>query len=158
MRAVQFLSVHSRGLVVWLIPVALTLSANEPARATPGDANDMVLAASWQSDSLRDNRIGYEFELAPVAQSTTQYRGTFRFTYRDGRRAPVTPVNVTVDGRAVTFMATRGSFDKSPGPLRGVLNASRTKLTLTNCQARLSLVMSFDLDSDCVFRPKLRQQ
>jgi hypothetical protein len=142
--------------VTWAVTITFTLLASPPAGATPGDTNDVVLASSWQSDSLRDNRIGYEFELTPVAHSMNQYRGTFRFTYRDGRHAAVTPIKVTADGLSITFVATRGSFDKSAGPMRGVLNANRTKLTLTNCQARLSLVMSFDLDSDCVFRPKKR--
>ena len=146
-------SVRPSRLLPTVLPVAVLLLSTPHAVATPGEPAQQVLAATWQSDSLRDNRIGYHFDLAPVAGSATKYRGTFRFTYRDGRQAPATPIEMTIDGKRVTFVATRGSFDRSSGPLRGVLNTNRTKLTLTNCQARLSLVMSFDLDSDCVFRP-----
>lgn len=138
-RDVQLFSITKMRILALLIPVLAAMLVNPLAAATPGESDQVVLAARWQSDSLRDNRIGYHFDLAPIAASPTMYRGAFRFTHRDGRR--------------VTFVATGGSFDKSSGPLRGVLNASRTTLTLTNCQARLSLVMSFDLDSDCVFRP-----
>lgn len=149
----QLFSITKMRILALLIPVLAAMLVNPLAAATPGESDQVVLAARWQSDSLRDNRIGYHFDLAPIAASPTMYRGAFRFTHRDGRRARPTPIEMAVDGRRVTFVATGGSFDKSSGPLRGVLNASRTTLTLTNCQARLSLVMSFDLDSDCVFRP-----
>lgn len=107
----------------------------------------------WHSNSLRDNDIGYHFTLKPVAGSPDRYTGTFRFTHRDGRRVAPVPITLTRDGRQVVLRATKGSFDRSAGPLRGRLSADGTKLTLTNCQARLRLVMSFALDSDCVFRP-----
>lgn len=108
---------------------------------------------TWHSNSLRDNDIGYHFSLRPVAGSPDRYAGTFRFTHRDGRRMSPVPITLTRDGRHVVLRATKGAFDRSAGPLRGRLSADGTKLTLTNCQARLRLVMSFALDSDCVFRP-----
>jgi hypothetical protein len=143
-----------RSFLIVVMPLVALLAMAPHSTAAPWEPDQQVLAALWQSDSLRDNRIGYHFDLAPVAGSATTYQGTLRFTYRDGRQAPATPIEMTVKGTRVTLVATRGTFDKSAGPLHGVLNGSRTKLTLTNCQARLRLVMSFDLDSDCVFRPK----
>lgn len=111
------------------------------------------MPSTWHSNSLRDNDIGYHFTLKPVAGSPDRYTGTFRFTHRDGRRVAPVPITLTRDGRQVVLRATKGSFDRSAGPLRGRLSADGNKLTLTNCQARLRLVMSFALDSDCVFRP-----
>lgn len=111
------------------------------------------MPSTWHSDSLRDNDIGYHFTLRPVAGSPDRYTGTFRFTHRDGRRVAPVPITLTREGRRVILRATKGSFDRSAGPLRGRLSADGTRLRLTNCQARLRLVMSFALDSDCVFRP-----
>lgn len=131
-----------------VVTVLLVAAATAPiAHAQP------EMPSTWHSDSLRDNDIGYHFTLKPVAGSTDRYAGTFRFTHRDGRRMAAVPITLTRDGRQVVLRATKGSFDRSAGPLRGTLNADGTRLRLTNCQARLRLVMSFALDSDCVFRP-----
>lgn len=112
-----------------------------------------AMPSAWHSNSLRDNDIGYHFTITPVPGSADRYTGSFKFTHRDGRRVADVPITMVRRGDQVTFRATRGSFDRSAGPLRGVMNARSDELTLTNCQARLRLVMSFALDSDCVFRP-----
>ena len=111
------------------------------------------LAGRWDSDSLRDNRIGYYLEVTAVPGSTDAYVGTLKFAFRDGRRGSTTPIRMTTDGEQVRITARTGSFDRSAGVLRGRLDASGRTLTLTNCQARLRLVMANALDSDCVFRP-----
>ena len=111
------------------------------------------MPSMWHSNSLRDNDIGYHFTITPVPGSADRYTGTFRFTHRDGRRVADVPITIVRRGNQVTFRATQGSFDRSAGPLRGVMSTRGDELTLTNCQARLRLVMSFALDSDCVFRP-----
>jgi len=61
-------------------------------------------------------------------------------------------VLATIAGNRVRIVTRQGSFDRSDGILRGVLDQSGQVLTLTNCQARLRLVMTNDLDSDCTFR------
>jgi hypothetical protein len=130
--------------VLW--PLLLLVTA-APANADP------AIARTWHSDSLRDNAVGYWFEVRPVAGSDDAYVGTLRFTHRDGRRGSTTPISLTVDGTRMMMRARQGSFDRSSGPLRGVMNAAGTEVRLTNCQARLRLVMANDLASDCTFRP-----
>lgn len=110
------------------------------------------LTGRWNSDSLRDNRIGYYFDLTPVPNSEAGFVGSLRFSYQDGRQGDRVPVRITTSGNKVTIKARNGSFDKSAGVLRGVLSNQGSTLTLTNCQARLRLVMANALDSDCVFR------
>lgn len=128
----------------WLF---LLVSLGSPARA------DTDMNGRWNSDSLRDNGVGYYLLVTPVPTSTSSYVGSLRFRYQDGRQGPRTPVRISTRGSTVTITASRSPFDKSAGVLRGVLGPGRDTLTLTNCQARLTLVMANDLDSDCVFRP-----
>ena len=131
---------------------SVVLAVALPAFAPSAQA-DAGIARTWQSDSLRDNSVGYWFEVAPVTGPDDAYVGTLRFAHRDGRRGSTTPITMTVEGSRMVMKARQGAFDRSAGPLRGVMNAARTELRLTNCQARLRLVMANDLDSDCVFRP-----
>lgn len=126
--------------------IGLALVTAPAARAEPD------LAGRWDSDSLRDNRIGYFFELASVPGAAGRYSGVLRFEFRDGRAGSRTPVLATIAGNRVRIVTRQGSFDRSDGVLRGVLDQSGQVLTLTNCQARLRLVMANDLDSDCTFR------
>lgn len=135
------------------ILVAAVLGLSSLVAGAPLAHGQAELPSTWHSNSLRDNDIGYHFTITPVAGTPDRYTGTFRFTHRDGRRVTDVPITMVRRGDQVTFRATRGSFDRSAGPLRGVMNARGNELTLTNCQARLRLVMSFALDSDCVFRP-----
>lgn len=135
-----------RFLAVLTVLVAVTAFAS-PVRA----ASD--LTGRWNSDSLRDNRIGYYLELTPIPNTESGYVGNLRFSYQDGRQGDRVPVRVTTSGNKVSIKARKGSFDKSAGVLRGVLSNQGSTLTLTNCQARLRLVMANALDSDCVFRP-----
>lgn len=135
-----------RFLAVLTVLVAIAAFAS-PVRA----ASD--LTGRWNSDSLRDNRIGYYLELTPIPNTESGYVGNLRFSYQDGRQGDRVPVRVTTSGNKVSIKARKGSFDKSAGVLRGVLSNQGSTLTLTNCQARLRLVMANALDSDCVFRP-----
>lgn len=136
-----------RKLPVLAMAAVLALTVAPPAVAEPD------MARTWHSDSLRDNDVGYWFDITPVTGSDDAYVGTLRFTHRDGRRGSTTPISMTVEGSRMVMRARAGSFDRSSGPLRGVMNTARNELRLTNCQARLRLVMANDLDSDCVFRP-----
>lgn len=145
----RFWSVIARPLTA-IASVALALI---PLTSAPAAHAEPGISRAWQSDSLRDNSVGYWFEIAPVAGSEDAFVGTLRFTHRDGRRGSTTPITMAVDGTRMVMSARRGSFDRSAGPLRGVMNAARTELRLTNCQARLRLVMANDLASDCTFRP-----
>jgi hypothetical protein len=126
---------------------ALILPLSAPAQA----ATD--LTGKWNSDSLSDNKVGYHLELMPVPNTAAGYIGTLRFTYQDGRKGSRVPIKATTNGNKIKFTARKGSFDKSAGVLRGVLSNNGSVLTLTNCTARLQLVMANALDSDCVFRP-----
>lgn len=133
---------------IWLVLlVVLSLSVSTPARA------EVDLAGRWDSDSLRDNRIGYFMELSPVPGSSDAYIGTLRFAYRDGRRGSVTPIRIARAGDSLRITARRGSFDRTSGVLTAALDSDGPSITLTNCRSRLRLVMARDLDSDCTFRP-----
>lgn len=134
------------------LTASVVLAVGLPA-STPAAQADEGIARTWHSDSLRDNDVGYWFEITPVTGSDDTFTGTLRFTHRDGRRGSTTPITMGVEGSRMVMKARQGAFDRSAGPLRGVMNAARTELRLTNCQARLRLVMVNDLDSDCVFRP-----
>lgn len=132
---------------ILLLALLLVITHGAVAHADSG------LAGTWHSDSLRDNSVGYWFEVTPVKGSEAAFVGTMRFTHRDGRRVSTTPIAITMDGTRMEVRARQGSFDRSAGPLRGVMNAERNELRLINCQARLRLVMAHDLASDCTFRP-----
>lgn len=135
------------------ILVAAAVALMTVGVGAPAVQAETAMPSTWHSNSLRDNDIGYHFTITPVAETPDRYTGTFRFTHRDGRRVAAVPITMVRRGDQVTFRTTRGSFDRAAGPLRGVMNSRGDELTLTNCQARLRLVMSFALDSDCVFRP-----
>lgn len=109
------------------------------------------LSGRWDSDSLRDNGIGYFAELRPAPGDG--YVGYLRFAFRDGRMEPKMRVRAQVTGNVVTFFAREGRFDRSGTTLRGLLDGRTGALTLTNCADRLRQVMSWDLDSDCTLRP-----
>lgn len=111
------------------------------------------LSGTWNSDSLRDNRVGYYLQLTSVPDRMNAYRGSLRFQYQDGRRGDTVPVKVTVAGQTLTITPRSGSFDKSPGDLRASVSGDGRVITFTNCRARLRLVMVNDLASDCTFRP-----
>ena len=110
-----------------------------------------VSTGRWDSNSLRDNRIGYYMTLksSPIGEDT--YSGVLRFAYREGRKGPRMPFTATIQGDEVVMRAKKGRFDRGRGSLRGELSSDGSTLTLTNCQDRLRLVMSWALDSDCVF-------
>ena len=137
----------------WTVISISALLSLVPLAAAPAALADSGVARTWHSDSLRDNSVGYWFEVTPVSGSDDTFTGTLRFTYRDGRGGSTTPIAMTIDRTRMTMQARQGAFDRSRGPLRGVMNAARTELRLTNCQARLRLVMANDLASDCTFRP-----
>ena len=141
-----------RGLIAIASGVGLVLSITAPAVAAPASAAT-DLSGRWNSDSLRDNDIGYFFELTAVPNTSAGYIGTFQFSYRDGRKGSKVPVRVGTVGNKVTFTARSGSFDKSGTVLRGVLTTKGPAIRMTNCQARLNLAMARDLASDCTFRP-----
>jgi hypothetical protein len=142
-----------RSLVGLAASVGLALSITAPGFTSPATAAT-DLSGTWNSDSLRDNDIGYFFELTAVPNTAAGYIGTFQFAYRDGRKGSKVPVRVNAVGNKVTFVARSGSFDKSGTVLRGVLTPKGPSIRMTNCQARLNLAMARDLASDCTFRPK----
>jgi len=127
-----------------LLGAGLLMLVTAPAAQAETD-----MTGRWVSDSLRDNRVGYHFELK---RSPDGYIGVLRFTHRDGRRQSAMPMTASMNGDTAVFRAVSGAFDRSPGLLRGVVSGDGSVLTFTNCQARLRLVMANDLDSDCVFR------
>lgn len=132
----------------WVIALALVgLVAPGAAHAS----SDVV--GRWDSNSLRDNRIGYYLVLKPSLASDNEYSGFVRFEYRDGRKGPRMPFDASADGADVAITARQGRFDRGRGVLRGEFSRDGSSLTLTNCQDRLRLVMPRALDSDCVFTP-----
>lgn len=132
-------------VVPLFLGIAVVLSTAGPALADSG------MNGRWDSNSLRDNRIGYFLTMSPSGTSDSLYSGVMRFEYRDGRKGPRMPFTATVDGNQVTMRAKQGRFDRGSGVLRGEMSRDGVTLTLTNCQERLRLVMARALDSDCVF-------
>lgn len=118
--------------------------------AGPAAAAD--LSGRWDSDSLRDNGIGYFAELRPAPGGG--YVGYLRFAYRDGRLEPKMRIRAQVTGSVVTFIAREGRFDRSGTMLRGLLDRRTGAISLTNCADRLRQVMSWDLASDCTLRAR----
>ena len=121
--------------------VGLGLIAATPVSASPD------LAGPWVTDSLRENRIGYALTLRPSAEGG--YSGTLRFVRQDGREEGRRAVTATLRDTTVTLRSATGSFDRSAGALIGELAKDGNSISLTNCQARLRLVMARDLASDC---------
>ena len=120
--------------------------------ALPASAAD-DLTGRWISDSLRDNRVGYFFNLKPAPKGEGAYVGLFRFSFQDGRKSARLPIRVMTKGEQIAMRANGGKFDKSAGGLVGVIEDDGSKIRLTNCQQRLRFAMAGALDSDCVFRP-----
>lgn len=110
------------------------------------------LTGRWATDSLVENRIGYFLVLRPGPSTSQPYVGYLRFEYQDGRRNAKMPVTARVVGDAVIIATRSGTFDKSGRALRADFNPRTMSLTLTNCTARLRLVMPWALESDCVLR------
>ena len=117
-----------------------------PARAAT------EVGGRWDSNSLRDNDIGYFLTLTPMPQEVDTYSGVLRFEYQDGRRGPRMKVTAELVGTELMLRATSGKFDKGSGSLRAVITKDGSTLTMTNCRQRLRLVMVNALDSDCVFQ------
>lgn len=130
-----------------LAAVLVIVIAGGPARASSD------VGGRWDSNSLRDNRIGYYLVLKSSGVTDNQYSGFIRFAYRDGRMGPRMPFMASVDGDEMNMTARQGRFDRGRGILRGEFSSNGSSLTLTNCQDRLRLVMPRALDSDCVFAP-----
>ena len=118
---------------------------------TAAHASDTV-HGRWDSNSLRDNRIGYYLTLKPSSIALDDYSGVVQFTYRDGRKGPRMPFTATKRDSIIRMKTESGRFDKDRGPLRGEFSADGGTLMLSNCQDRLRLVMPRALDSDCVFQ------
>lgn len=148
---VQDFAMSHRALAAVITAVIVTVFAVAPAHAQSD------LTGRWDSDSLRDNDIGYFMVLDPVPNTSATYVGFMRFAHRDGRRNARMPIKAVVSGDTVAFTTRRGSFDKSAGVLRGELDSKGGTLTLTNCMSRLRLVMANALDSDCVLRLENRR-
>ena len=110
------------------------------------------LTGRWATDSLVENRIGYFLVLRPGPSTSHPYVGYLRFEYQDGRRNAKMPVTARVVGDGVIIATRSGTFDKSGRALRADFNPRTMSLTLTNCTARLRLVMPWALESDCVLR------
>ena len=132
-----------------LLAILLSLAVLIPFTGQAAAAD--VSTGRWDSNSLRDNRIGYFMTLKSSPISEDSYSGVLRFAYRDGRKGPRMPFTATIQGDEVVMRAKKGRFDRGRGSLRGELSSDGSTLTLTNCQDRLRLVMSWALDSDCVF-------
>lgn len=111
------------------------------------------VSGRWDSDSLRDNGVGYYLTLTPVPGDSNSYRGTLMFRYQDGRRGDTVPIRATTKGALMTIAPRSGSFDRSPGNVRAEVSVTGDVITFLNCRARLTLVMVNDLESDCTFRP-----
>lgn len=111
------------------------------------------VSGRWDSDSLRDNGIGYYLNLTPVPGDANSYRGTLMFRYQDGRRGDTVRLRATTNGEAMLLVPLSGSFDRSAGNVRAEVNDTGDVITFVNCRARLRLVMVNDLESDCTFRP-----
>lgn len=111
------------------------------------------VSGRWDSDSLRDNGIGYYLNLTPVPGDANSYRGTLMFRYQDGRRGDTVRLRATTNGAAMLLVPLSGSFDRSAGNVRAEVNGTGDVITFVNCRARLRLVMVNDLESDCTFRP-----
>ena len=142
----QDFGVRRRPSLSLFVICAMFVSSVLPARA----ATD--IGGRWDSNSLRDNGIGYFLSLTPESQEADDYSGVLRFEYQDGRRGPRMKVTASVAGTRVVLRATNGGFDKGSGPLRAMLGKDGSTLTVTNCRQRLRLVMVNALDSDCVFQ------
>jgi hypothetical protein len=131
--------------VIAVTSLALTISA---VGLTPATAVT-DLTGRWITDSLRDNRIGYSLTLRPGESGG--YAGTLTFVRQDGRQEGTREVMARVSGSTVSLRSKTGAFDRASGVLRGELSDDGESIVLTNCQARLRLVMARDLASDCTF-------
>lgn len=87
------------------------------------------VSGRWDSDSLRDNGIGYYLNLKPVPGDANSYRGTLVFRYQDGRRGDTVRLRATTKGAAILLVPLSGSFDRSVGNVRAEVNDTGDAIT-----------------------------
>jgi hypothetical protein len=129
--------------VVMLAPAAMA------APSTPD------LAGQWKTDSLTQNRIGYELTLR--AAGTNAYNGTLQFRHRDGRKTKPTTVGLAVgrtkgDRVRVTIVMPGGSLANNSRTVSGWLSKTDGSMYFAKCSSMWPLAMKGEEDTDCLFR------
>lgn len=122
------------------------------ASASPTAPN---LAGTWKTDSLTQNRIGYELTLS--AAGANAYNGTLQFRHRDGRQTKPTKVGLAVgrtkgDRVRVTIVMPGGSLATNTRTVSGWLSKTDGSMYFAKCSSTWPLAMKGEEDTDCLFR------
>ena len=134
------------------IALLAALVAAPTATAAPSTPN---LAGQWKTDSLTQNRIGYELTLRSAG--TNAYNGTLQFRHRDGRKTKPTKVGLAVgrtkgDRIRVTIVMPGGSLANNTRTVSGWWSKTDGSMYFARCSSTWPLAMKGEEDTDCLFR------
>jgi hypothetical protein len=133
---------------------SLAFAPGATAQNTPPN-----LAGQWKTDSLTQNRIGYEMNLTAAGTGNTAYQGTLQFRHRDGRKTKPVKVGLAVgrqtkNGYRVTIVMPGGALATGTGTVSGRLSATDGSMYFPTCSKIWPLAMKGEEDTDCLFRDR----
>lgn len=140
-----------RALIAAVIAIGL-LAPSAAAQNTPPN-----LAGEWKTDSLTQNRIGYQMNLKGAGAGNTAYQGTLQFRHRDGRTTKKVNVGLAVGRESkgtyrVTIVMPGGALATGKGTIAGRLSLTDGSMYFPKCSQLLPLAMKGEEDTDCWFR------
>lgn len=115
------------------------------------------LAGTWNTDSLTQNKIGYELTLKPADSDMNAYQGILKFRHRDGRKTKPVKVGLSVGKSSqgtvrVTIVMPSGSLVTGKGTVSGRLFTTDGSMYFPTCSKIWPLAMKGEEDTDCLFR------
>jgi hypothetical protein len=115
------------------------------------------LGGQWKTESLTQNRIGYEMNLKNAGAGNDAYEGTLQFRHRDGRKTKSTKVSLAVGKQSqgsyrVTIVMPGGSLATGKSTVTGRLSKTDGSMYFPKCSQLWPLAMKGEEDTDCLFR------
>lgn len=132
----------TRRLVTVLLAAVVGLLGLAPAAHAA--TSDTSLAGTWNSASLRQDGVGYKLRVVKGA-SGQPYTTKLRMIFQDGKKGPVLPGTLTVNGSKVTLRVP------TVGTLRGTIGQDGS-IFFATCNKKLDYVTKADADTMCLFQ------
>lgn len=141
----------AKGFLATLISGALATTSAFAQNTAPD------LAGTWKTDSLTQNRIGYELTLKSADSDMNAYQGILKFRHRDGRKTKPVKIGLSVGKSSqgsvrVTIVMPKGSLATGEGTVSGKLSTTDGSMYFPTCSKIWPLAMKGEEDTDCLFR------
>jgi len=135
----------------------LKISSGGVAHGAPLPTTPPDLGGQWKTESLTQNRIGYEMNLKNAGAGNDAYEGTLQFRHRDGRKTKSTKVSLAVGKQSqgsyrVTIVMPGGSLATGKSTVTGRLSKTDGSMYFPKCSQLWPLAMKGEEDTDCLFR------